>query len=280
MKKVCASCTTFSTDSPVISSSKLKPQWLKEKDFVKEFIEKQTKFEEKQPSYDQIIEIDLGKNNKNRTVLYWAAMPSKTLTINEAKKAYGSFKNSGIVELNNVGKGNVYLLCPQIYKTKQHNSPADKTFFRHFHFIFADKEKSRWLYPLYTRILICKRNIKFVADCLSKGTAVIINALPHQYYAIDHIPNSYNLHHEDVATMSKNKFINWIKSVIFHYPKIESAVFDKKITIEEIPIICYCANSKCNASSMLEKELLKKGMLQVDSFAGGMQEWNENFKTL
>ena len=43
-KELCASCTSFSIDSPMLSSSSKKPKWLDEKDFVEDFIESQKVF--------------------------------------------------------------------------------------------------------------------------------------------------------------------------------------------------------------------------------------------
>ena len=62
MTTICASCTTFSVDSPTLSSSKKKPQWLDEQDFVSEFIESTTNFKPRKPaSCDQRIDFNMGK---------------------------------------------------------------------------------------------------------------------------------------------------------------------------------------------------------------------------
>lgn len=60
-----------------------------------------------------------------------------------------------------------------------------------------------------------------------------------------------------------------------HYPKLHKMMKSKKIEVNEVPIICYCVHEKCNASEMLEKELLKKGMVRVESFPGGMKEYRK-----
>ena len=72
---LCASCTSFSVDSPMLSSSAKKPIWLDEKDFVEEFIESQKVFKERrQRNCDQYIEVHLGKKSAHRYVLYWVCI--------------------------------------------------------------------------------------------------------------------------------------------------------------------------------------------------------------
>ena len=50
MPSLCASCETFSLDRPVVSSSEKKPEWLKKKNHVKEFIKTNTSFKARCPA--------------------------------------------------------------------------------------------------------------------------------------------------------------------------------------------------------------------------------------
>ena len=274
---VCASCTSFSIDSPIISSSDKKPSWLQDHDYVQHFIDNIKTFsEKKQNKYDQIIDLSLGKKHANKIVLYWATKYSSDLIVNDAKTAYGTFKNHGIVKLNNYGKGKLYLQCPQIYKTKQKGSSKEESFFRHFHFVFSNKDSKSWLPKIYTHLIICKRNLQYVKQKLKTSSAVLLNALPSEYYAKNHIPNSYNMNYKTLQKMSPTDFKKWLTEVIhLHYPSISKLLSSKKISIEDVPIISYCAHESCNASELLEKELLKRGMHRVDSFPGGMKDWSK-----
>ncbi len=109
MTSICASCTSFSLDSPMLSSSKKKPQWLDEHDFVTEFIKSVKDIQSRKPSYcDQKVDINMGKKAANKIVLYWAADANDSLIVQGARKAYGKFKNHGIIQLNEQGSGVVY----------------------------------------------------------------------------------------------------------------------------------------------------------------------------
>ena len=277
MASVCASCTSFKLNSSIVSDPNNKPQWLNEKDFVTEFIQSVKSFDNKhQTKCDQKVELDLGKAHAHKTVLYWATTPSSSVSIKDAKVAYANFKNHGIVTLDSYGKGLLYLQCPQVYTTKKKGSKKEESFFRHFHYVFANKSKQSWLPTLYTRLIVCKRSLQYVMNELKRNTSVIINALPSEYYAKDHIPNSYNLHYSQVKKMTEKEVHEWMKFVIEkHYPVLYGFLKKGELTIKDVPIICYCAHEKCNASELLEKEFLKKGMHRVDSFPGGMAEFNK-----
>jgi len=278
MTSICASCTSLKLTTSVVSDPNKKPQWLSERDFVTEFIDSVKTMLPKYPTrYDQEVKIDLGKLNKHRVLLYWATRPSSSLEVSGAKSAYGKFENNGIVKLDKEGKGVLRMECPQIYKTKRKNSKKEESFYKHFHYVFGNEKSGEWLPTLYTHLIICNRSIDYVYKELNKGTSVLINALPAEYYGKDHIPNSYNLHHKQVKQMSIKELQKWLYYVIEkHYPVIDEMLKSKKIDITEVPIIGYCAHEKCNASDMMEKELLKKGMLRVDNYAGGMKEYNKN----
>lgn len=272
---LCASCTSFSVDSPMLSSSAKKPKWLDEKDFVEEFIESQTNFKErKQRNCDQYIDVHLGKKSAHRYVLYWAAIPSNKVEIQGARKAYSRFQNNGIVKLDANGYGKMYLQCPQIYKTVKKGSTKEESFYRHFHFVIGNKENTAWLSQLYSHIMVCKRNKRDTMDLLKEGKTVVLNALPAEYYAKDHIPNTYNLTAHQAQRMTKSKWNDWLREVIdLHYPKLSQMLKNKKLCMEEVPILIYCAHRGCNASELLSKELLKMSQYRVDEFPGGMKEY-------
>jgi len=277
MTTICASCTSFSVDSPTLNSSKRKPQWLDEHDFVSDFIQGMTHFKPRKPaSCDQQIDFNMGKKCAHRTILYWAADSSTSLVVQGAKKAYNGFKNHGVAKLDANGCAKLYLRCPQIYTTTKKGKSTAESFYRHFHVVMANKQCDAWLSQMYTQVIVCKRSLQYVTECLREGDAVILNALPCEYYGKDHIPGSYNLTATQVKKMSADALGEWVLSLCkLHYPKLYRMVKSGKMDVNEIPVICYCAHSGCNASELLEKELLKKGMVRVDSFPGGMKEYRK-----
>ena len=48
---------------------------------------------------------------------------------------------------------------------------------------------------------------------------------------------------------------------------------DKHLALEDIPIVTYCAHSKCDASHKLAIILLKAGFVNLLYFKGGMEEY-------
>ena len=106
---------------------------------------------------------------------------------------------------------------------------------------------------------------------------VFINALPCQYYAKDHIPDSYNLHNSDIKSMSVNELQKWFMDIIkVHYPMLYSLVKSGKLQIYELPIIVYCAHDKCNASELAIQQLMKKGFVNIHEYSGGMKDYRKH----
>uniref|UniRef100_A0AB39JC06 Rhodanese-Like Domain Protein n=1 Tax=Florenciella sp. virus SA2 TaxID=3240092 RepID=A0AB39JC06_9VIRU len=280
MSEICASCIDFDINKIVKSNPSMHPKWLSEKNYVKEFIEKTTVFTNKYPSkYNIKMKINVGKLHAGKKILYWGAKEkTNQLTVNDAKTAYGTFSNSGIVTIDKNGFCLLKLVCPQIYKTVAKNKTTPQSYYRHLHFVISDKLKTNWNPQIYTKLVICKFDLKSSMKMLQSGNFVFINALPSQYYGKDHIPNSYNLTSQETKQMTPVELNNWMKDIIkLHYPKIDKAVKDKKLAINEIPIVAYCAHNKCNASEMLIEELMKKGMVNINEFSGGMKEYRKYY---
>ena len=116
---------------------------------------------------------------------------------------------------------------------------------------------------------------KFVEEAKS-GMSVVLNALPAEYFAKDHVPNSFNLFHKTIAKMSVKELQDWFGEVIkIHYPKLATYIKNKKLEIYEIPIVAYCAHEKCNASELAIKELMKKGFVNINEYSGGIVEYRK-----
>ena len=281
MSGLCASCTKFSTDRPVLSSSTKKPSWLEKKDYVQEFIHSTDKFKNKKPyKWDQIVDFSM-KSAANRTILYWAADKHKPLLVQDAKSAYNRFVNHGIAQCDENGSTKLYLRSPQIYRTVKKGSKKTESFFCHFHLVISNSNKTTWMSKIYTQVLVCKRNMKDVLQSIKNETALVLNALPCKFYGKDHIPGTYNLTSKGVKKMSTKELEQWLLEVSeLHSSKIFNMIKSRKLNVNEIPVICYCADTECSASKSLQNELLKMGMLRVEEFPGGMKEFRSSQKNI
>ena len=278
MSTLCASCEQFSIDTPVLSSSQKTPQWLEKNNHVVKFIQN-TGFEVCQPSHsDQVITLSMDTSAANRKVLYWAADRSSSLIIHDAERAYNKFENYGIAQLDSDGNTEIYLRSPQIYSTIAKGKNTRESFYRHLHAVVSNKALDEWLPDIYTQVVICVRDLDYVLSKVDDGCAIILNALPCSSYAHDHIPNSFNLTGKQVEEWSSTELSQWLLSLCkLHYPTITGLLESKQLLINEVPVICYCANPACSASENLQRQLLKKGMLQIDSFPGGMEDYRKHF---
>jgi len=283
MSETCASCLDFDVSDIVKSDSSLKPKWLREHNYVLEFISiNSVASPNRFPKNSNVItRVDLGKLHSGKKVLYWASEEKTTATpiVNDAKAAYNGFSNSGIATVKRDGSVTFKIRCPQIYNTIASNKKNKQSYFRHMHFVVSDEDKTKWESQIFTKLIICKYGYEKSMKLLKNGFNVFINALPSQYYAKDHIPNSYNLFHKDVKKMSQSELCNWFRDVIkLHYPKLHALLTTNKVKINEIPIITYCAHEKCNASQLALEELLKKGFVNVNEYSGGMRDYRKKNK--
>ena len=279
MSEICASCLDFDMNKIVKSKDSLSPKWLSEKDHVRDFIGKNQSFTNKVPQkYNVVMKVNIGMQHVGKKVLYWAAKEKTTshLHVNDAKSAYGNFSNSGIVVVNNNGEVLLKLSCPQIYHTIPSNDSKPHTYYRHLHLVISNNAKNKWAKQIYTKIVVCRKDLKSSMKYLKSGECIFINSLPSEYYGKDHIPNSYNLTHNQVKKMSQMALFTWLEEIVkLHYPKIYNALKNNTISIYEIPIITYCAHEKCNASELLIEELMKKGIVNVNEYSGGMKEYRK-----
>ena len=99
--------------------------------------------------------------------------------------------------------------------------------------------------------------------------------MPCEYYAKEHIPNSFNLPVKTVKKMNEKELLEWFKDVIYkNYPKIKRAIITGNLNLYEIPIVVYCAHKDCNAGHNCATELMKKQFINVRDYKGGMKEFN------
>lgn len=279
MKNTCASCVGLSVNKVIKTNNEKKPKWLEKFDYVENFIKKNNTKKIKiktQSSTDTNLLLNVGKSKANRYILYWAANKSKDnqILINDARKAYGNFKNHGIAKVNKNGDVNLHFNCPQAYSTIEKGKKIRETFYKHIHFCFSNIHCDKWLETVYTKIIVCKLSLNQTLKKHKKGDIVLINALPCEYYQKSHIPNSFNIPYNKIGKLSQRELLNWMKDVVkLNYPKLNKLLQQRKINVYELPIVVYCAHEKCDASERLALGLLKKGLVNVNEFPGGMKEY-------
>jgi len=279
-RKLCASCLKFNFNKTLRSSNKRKPKWLNKIDYVKEFVEKNSKnFNNRYPkNYNKVIKINLGKKLSNKKILYWAANPSNKLIINDAKHAYGNFSNSGVVNIDKDGFAKIKFMVPQNYKTIIKNEKTYTSFFKHIHYVISNNNNDGWIFKIFTKLIHNNYDYKQLLHKLNSKEAIILNVLPCEYYAKDHIPNTYNLPVSQIKKMSIKDLNQWFTSIInLHYIKLKNLI-PNKLKLYEIPIICYCAHNECSASKNGAEELMKKGFVNVSLYEDGMRDYNRQNK--
>lgn len=278
-KKNCANCIDFSLEKIVETSKQKKSLWLSKINYIDKFIlTQQNKKNKFQKDYDTTLKINLGIENQYKKILFWGTEKTENnQIINDAKKAYGNFSNHGITTITKTGETLLKLKCPQVYRDQHKENSSPKTYLRHVHFVYLDEKTNEWEKKIYTKSIICKYNYKEIIQKINLGYHVIINSLPSEYFAKDHIPNSYNLPYKNINNISKNKLLIWFEEIIqLHYPKLNKLLKEKKIELYEIPIVTYCYDESCNASEIVINNLIKKGFVNVYEYSGGMLEYRQN----
>lgn len=279
-KNMCVACKGISIDKVIKTNNNIVSSWLKDKNYIQDFIDKTPLKPYKQSSTNMSLTLNLSKDHKGAYVLFFASQPVKsdknpnTMLMKPSKHAYGDFKNSGVTKVDKNNNVTFHFNCPQCYIDDiGDNNKLPETFYRHIHFCISNKDNTKWTNSLYTKIVICELSYKDTMQHLKNGTSILINALPSEYYAKAHIPNSYNLFKDTIKKMSQKELLQWFEEVLVNYPKLHKLVKQKKLHIYELPIITYCAHDKCSASYDATIELLKKGFVNVMEFKGGMKSY-------
>ena len=276
-KKLCASCLKFNFNKTLKSSKKHKPSWLNKLDYVQQFINNYKNFKINYPlHFNNKIRIFIGKQHINKKILYWAAKPSNNILINDAKQAYGSFSNSGITIVNNDGFAIFKFLSPQNYKTIAKNGKNNTTYFKHIHFVLSNVDGNSWNNNIYTKLVNNNFNTKHFIKNLNSKSYIVLNVLPSELYAKDHIINTYNLPYNNIVKMSVNELNNWFKNIIdLHYPLLKKLIAKRKLDYYELPIICYCAHNECSASKTAAINLMKKGFVNINLYEDGLKGYKQ-----
>jgi hypothetical protein len=218
------------------------------------------------------FKLTLGSDNSEKWVFYWASSKQEDITtINPPETAYGDYENHGLQQCNSKGEIIVKINQPQPYKE------VNKTHCRHFHYILEGPDKV-WL-PLKTVRVICTIPIEYLDARIKEMDCMIINALPKESYDKEKIPKSVNLCYKSLDRLTKESkernVKKFLKLSLKEYPKLNELVKSDKLDLKDIPIITYCTNDKCDASSQLIDHLYESGVNNTLEWASGMEGWNK-----
>ena len=276
-RRLCASCLKFNFNKTLKSSKKYKPKWLNKINYVENFINNYNNFSNSYPKdYNKVMKLYVGTIDKNKKLLYWAAKApnNSNIIINDAKTAYGNFSNSGVATIDKYGFATIKFNIPQNYKTIVKNGKNDTTFFKHIHFVISNKDNDKWIDKVHTKLVHNNFDYKTFMNNLKSKKYIVLNALPCEVYAKEHIENTFNLPYNKIKKMSINELEKWFVEIInLHYPFINNLLNKKQLELYEIPIICYCAHNKCSASKIACENLMKKGFVNVNLYEDGMKDY-------
>ena len=87
--------------------------------------------------FEPTIEVEVDVVSGAKKVMFWAANPSESSSVEKYDIAYGKFGNSGVVDVIN-GKATMVLACPQQYWVPKWG--MERTLFKHVHYreVFED----------------------------------------------------------------------------------------------------------------------------------------------
>ena len=139
---------------------------------------------------DKTFDLELGAKFANRFIFYFAAKPnnmSKCDVIQSDKVSYGYLKNSGLVKTDSLGKCRLEFVCPQAYKD------ALDTYLPHVHFLISTKDNKKFNQLIKTHTVHCDVTKKELKKIIKSDCALVINALPYEYYVKSRIPMSISL---------------------------------------------------------------------------------------
>ena len=227
---------------------------------------------------NQKVHLDLGPKKAGRKVLYYASQDlpldkCQELGVLGAIRAYGKFSNQGIAVLDAEGKGVLKIKCPMIYHEE------GKTYLPHVHFILSNQNHTGWENKLLTQTVVCKLDFQDMVKVVKNQCALIVNALPFEYYVKDRIPHSVPLDHNMVLdSLDKKVVINYLESLLPHCPAVYQSYQKGKIDLMDIPLVSYCYNTGCEADTDLQEKLNQIGFTNVKVYEEGIVGWNKNMK--
>lgn len=223
---------------------------------------------------NKTLELDLGVKVANRYIFYFAAKPnemSKCNLIQSEKVSYGYLKNSGLVKTNSSGKCTLSFVCPQAYKDSL------GTYLPHVHFLISTKDNKKFNEVIKTHTVHCEVTKKELKNIIKSDCALVINALPYEYYVKSRIPMSISLPYTLLKEkkLDKKDVDSYIKTMLVHSKKISKAFKSGKLNLHDIPIVIYCWNRGCEADTICMEHLHKFGYKNIRLYPDGITGWNK-----
>ena len=218
------------------------------------------------------LNLTLGEEHANKHVYYWAANESENIhEILPPESAYGGYENHGLKKCDDKGETTLVFNTPQPYKEGKKTHP------RHVHYIAEDSNKV-WR-PLKTIRVLCTISLDYLDERIKTKDTIIVNALPEEYFKKDKIPNSVNLPLVSLDKLTsksvERRVLKFLKTSLKCSPVLQELVNDKKLELKDVPIITYCAHSKCDASEKLIHALYSCGVNNVLEWKEGIEGWNK-----
>ena len=218
------------------------------------------------------LEAELHIKEKNQWVFYWAAEPGNQLDPDkpiDPAGSYGDESNRGVIKTDEAGDALLVLNCPKLYKEDK------KLYPRHVHYTVLTDENV-WNETIGTLEIICRIDYDTMKQVVEAGSHVIMNALSEESFKDNKIPSSILCHHESLDGFSNKKKEGIIKTLIkdnLSGFRLAKKFVDSVKEIREVPIITYCANEECEASTKLTNHLYDAGFYNVIEYPGGTKEW-------
>jgi hypothetical protein len=278
--KKCVSC--IPTNKKVASTTKKRADWKTKVNltsiFPNDIVPNLKGIKMKVPEKaNQSVEVKLGKKNANKIVLFYAAEDSPSDSCSECQiskpiNAYKNFKNQGISQLDSNGNAILKMRCPMVYREN------NTTYQSHVHIILSNSQKTEWVNKLYTQTVVCALDFKEMKKVVDSRCALVINALPFEYYVKDRIPNSVPLDHNlPLSKLNKKEVIDYLSLMLVHNPELHKNVKSGKLDLMDIPMVTYCYNESCEADLDLQQKLNKIGFTNVKVYTGGVVEWKKKY---
>lgn len=217
------------------------------------------------------VKLKPGKKFANRYIYAWAATEMvDDLKIKEPLSAYYSknYINDIFGKLNKNGEITIKIRNPQIYKEKI-------TFPPHIHYKISNKIGNDYTDDFFTLTYLRKMSYMDIKKIVKSKSQkyILLNTLPIEYFAKYKIPYSVNLSYKEKCLNKPKKVEEFFKDILINYPIIKKKVLEKKIELNEIPIIVYCANPECNAANKVADKLLQNGFVNIFYYKGGLKEY-------
>ena len=216
------------------------------------------------------LEITHKISQKNTWILYWASKYSEDILLPSVEDAYDKSKNSGVVKTDKNGNFTMKLNCPTVYHLdKKVTNP------RHVHFVVL-KKKSWDTDNIHTIHFLYDLNFDTMNDWVGGDAHMIVNAIDIEGSKYkENIPNSHYLKMPKTGTKKvKTDVVNkFIDEHIDKYPPLKKAFSDKKSNKFDVPMVIYCAHTKCDASKKLCDTLMSLGFNNIYDFSAGIEGW-------